>query len=71
MTRARAWSLFTFDTRTSTSTDINDPVFSDKYYEKTLEEICRDDIILDFSSSDINGILRNYIEEVSLNFSPP
>ena len=55
----------------STSTDINDPVFSDKYYEKTLEEICRDDIILDFSSSDINGILRNYIEEVSLNFSPP
>jgi len=46
-------------------------IFSDQYYNKSLKEICCEDIIQDFVSTDSLSILRSFIEEMNLDFSPP
>ena len=49
------------------SDDTDTLVFSDQYYNKSLENICLDDIIQDYASTDSLSILRSFVEEMNLH----
>lgn len=48
-------------------TDADKLAFSDQYYNKSLENICCEDIIQDYASTDSLSILRSYVEEMNLD----
>jgi beta-lactamase regulating signal transducer with metallopeptidase domain len=49
--------------------DTRPKVFSEQYYDRSLEEICCADIIQDFGSTETLRILQLFSEEVGLNYN--